>query len=150
MPHRDSHDDTRRRSPHRRRRRWWRDRLLPPTPFLPPWEHSYQHSFPYYGSAYVPYSYPAYGTSYLGDALTHGMTWPFVPVVSASTPTGCLADGQSRQGVLFLESNCAGFPTGARCCNDQHEVAFCQGNVEGGMSVGTLHCLPKDRDASSL
>ena len=74
----------------------------------------------------------------------HGrVSTPFVPVVSTSTPTGCLADGQTRQGVLFLESHCAGFPTGARCCNDQHEVAFCHGNVKGGMSVGALQCLPK-------
>ena len=55
----------------------------------------------------------------------------------------CMADGEARQ-VLFLEKNCGAFPTGPTCCPGQQGVTFCQGNVEGGMSVGTLQCLPKE------
>ena len=57
----------------------------------------------------------------------------------------CLAD-TGREGVLFLSSDCAGFPVGPRCCAGQKEVVFCNGNLEeDGMSVGALHCLAEDK-----
>ena len=46
--------------------------------------------------------------------------------------------------MLFLEENCAGFPTGPICCPQQQDVVYCQGNVGGGQSVGTLYCFEKD------
>ena len=60
-----------------------------------------------------------------------------------STSDACLRHGESRQ-VLFLSENCKGFPTGPICCPQQQDVVYCQGNVGGGHSVGTLHCMEKD------
>jgi hypothetical protein len=52
--------------------------------------------------------------------------------------------GGTREGVLFLERDCAGFPVGPRCCAGQKEVVYCNGNVKGGMSVGALQCLQRE------
>ena len=100
-------------------------------------------SVPYYGYGYPGYGYPGYGypgyTGYPGPGY-FGYTG-IGP--GFSTSDSCLENGQARQ-VLFLEKNCAAFPTGPICCPGQRDVVYCQGNVEGGLSVGTLQCLPKD------
>lgn len=72
-------------------------------------------------------------------------SWYVTPPYMYGAPheNSCMADGEARQ-VLFLEKNCGAFPTGPTCCPGQQGVTFCQGNVEGGMSVGMLQCLPKE------
>ena len=59
-------------------------------------------------------------------------------------PVRSYIDGGSREGVLFLERDCAGFPVGPRCCAGQQEVVFCNANVKDGMSVGALQCLARE------
>ena len=77
---------------------------------------------PLYPSPYAPWGPPA-GDGAAGD--------------------GCLGRGETRHSVLFLDRHC-NVPTGPRCCAGQKEVAYCHGNIEGGMSVGALQCLPRD------
>ena len=130
-----------RRSPGKRRRR--RSRRYSP------FQRSPRHGFHgFYGYGGVPPPPPPYGYGY-----GYGYGYPGYPGYHPgypgyagggfSTSDTCLEDGQARQ-VLFLEKNCAGFPTGPICCPGQRDVVYCQGNVEGGLSVGTLQCLPKD------
>ena len=68
--------------------------------------------------------------------------WPFKP--THVDPARSCIHNSSREGVLFLERDCAAFPVGQRCCAGHREVTSCYGNVEGGMSVGALHCLQRD------
>ena len=115
----------RRRSRRSERRRRWR-------------HHAWGGGNPYY--APLPYTYQG-GLAH--PYYTYGVP-PALPLYGFSTSSdACLKHGEGRQ-VLFLEENCAGFPTGPICCPQQQDVVYCQGNVGGGQSVGTLYCFEKD------
>ena len=109
----------------RRSRRRRRSRFRRPAPY-----YHYNHGIfsPYYGGGL-----PLYG----GGLPLYGGGGGF------STSDSCLEDGQGRE-VLFLENNCAGFPTGPICCPGQRDIVYCQGNVGNNMSVGALYCTSKD------
>ena len=116
----------------RRSRRRRRSRFRRPAPY-----YHYNHGIfsPYYGGGLPLYGggLPLYG----GGLPLYGGGGGF------STSDSCLEDGQGRE-VLFLENNCAGFPTGPICCPGQRDIVYCQGNVGNNMSVGALYCTSKD------
>ena len=127
MPHRRHH---RRRSRHRDRN--WN------APTWNSWNSWNSWAPPTWGTS------PNWGVPTWGPPLgppTWDYRWPYPARVDAER--SCLPGG-TREGVLFLERDCAGFPVGPRCCAGQKEVVYCNGNVEGGMSVGALQCLAKD------
>ena len=126
--HRRRSSENRRRRRRRssgRRRHWHRN--------------AWRGGYPYYrhGGLASPYYY------YHGGLAPPYYAPPAAPLYGFSTSDACLKHGEGRQ-VLFLEQNCAGFPTGPICCPQQQDVVYCQGNVGGGMSVGTLQCFAKD------
>ena len=136
MPHR--------KSGHRHRRSWRR-------------RHHHHHHYPAWQQAPVPYwsaptpywsvpTTPSYWptTGWDGGRPWDGR-WPY-PIGPVDPVKSCIESGRTREGVLFLERDCAGFPVGPRCCADQKEVVYCNGNVAGGMSVGALQCLQRDDD----
>ena len=47
-----------------------------------------------------------------------------------------------RPGVVFLAPDCEAFSTGPGCCAGTEAFVQCHGNMEGGTSYGTIHCLP--------
>lgn len=140
MPHRHHH----RRSGRRHRRSWRRRHHHSPAwnaPYAPPSPY-WSVPSPYWNAPPPYWNAPTWNTGWDGGRPWDGR-WPY-PIGPVDPVKSCIESGRTREGVLFLERDCAGFPVGPRCCADQKEVVYCNGNVHGGMSVGALQCLQRD------